>query len=85
MESQPRAHLFKRWNNEFFVASHLAITINLAFRRYLNTNTSCARPLDCRATAIAKALNLTLLPRNLEIPAYFWLESLFCRIFFSFF
>lgn len=35
MESQPRAHLFKRWNNEFFVASHLAITINLGFRRYV--------------------------------------------------
>lgn len=43
MESQPRAHLFKRWNNEFFVASHLAITINLGFRRYLNTNPCCTR------------------------------------------
>lgn len=31
MKSQPRAHLFKRKNNEFFVASHLPVTINLAF------------------------------------------------------
>lgn len=35
MKSQPRAHLFKKENNEFFVASHLPITINLAFCRYL--------------------------------------------------
>lgn len=41
MEPQPRAHLFKRRNNEFFVASHLAITINLAFRAYLRANPSC--------------------------------------------
>lgn len=34
VKSQPRAHLFKRENNEFFVASHLPITINLAFCRY---------------------------------------------------
>lgn len=31
MKSQPRAHLFKRKNNEFFVASHLPVTINLGF------------------------------------------------------
>lgn len=36
MKSQPGAHLFKRENNEFFVASHLPITINLAFCRYLH-------------------------------------------------
>lgn len=35
-KSQPRAHLFKPRNNEFFVASHLPITINLAFRRYVH-------------------------------------------------
>ncbi len=41
MKSQPRAHLFKRENNEFFVASHLPITINLAFCRYLHSDPYC--------------------------------------------
>lgn len=41
MKSQPRAHLFKRGNNEFFVASHLPITINLAFCRYLHGDPYC--------------------------------------------
>lgn len=41
MKSQPRAHLFKRGNNEFFVASHLPITINLAFCRYLHSDPYC--------------------------------------------
>lgn len=43
MEPQPRAHLFKRQNNEFFVASHLAITINLGFSTYPRANPSCDR------------------------------------------
>lgn len=41
MKSQPRAHLFKRGNNEFFVASHLPITINLAFCRYVHSDPYC--------------------------------------------
>lgn len=42
-KSQPRAHLFKRGNNEFFVASHLPITINLAFCRYTHSDPWASR------------------------------------------
>lgn len=37
VKPQPRAHLFKNMDNEFFVASHLPITINVAFYRYLQS------------------------------------------------
>jgi len=50
VKSQPRAHLFKRGNNEFFVASHLPITINLAFCRYLHSEPDCTWPLDWNHT-----------------------------------
>lgn len=47
MKSQPRAHLFKRKNNEFFVASHLPVTINLGFLQ-VYVRRSVQQGLSCR-------------------------------------
>lgn len=63
MKSQPRAHLFKRGNNEFFVASHLPITINLAF-----STGSC--------TAIHTVLTSWLSPHTLRCFTRSWFTAL---------